>query len=55
MICESLLCLLVILKAVRGWKRKSNLLDSGKEIIAVLIRDSVVYFLVYVPVPRNVR
>lgn len=49
MVCESLLCLLVILKAVHGWKRQSNLLDSGKEIIAVLIRDSVIYFVVCVP------
>ncbi|GJE92391.1 hypothetical protein PsYK624_085450 [Phanerochaete sordida] len=46
MLCESLLCGLVILKAATGWKRKANLLDSGREIIAVLIRDSVIYFLV---------
>lgn len=53
MVSESLLCCLVLLKAVRGWKRKSNLLDSGREIIAVLIRDSVIYFLVYVPAPHS--
>ena len=51
MLCESLLCALVILKAATGWKRKANLLDSGREIIAVLIRDSVIYFQICAP-PR---
>lgn len=47
--CETLLCALVILRAVRGWRRRENLLDSGKALVAVLIRDSIFYFLVCVP------
>lgn len=45
-ICESLLCALVLARALNGWKRKSTLLAAGRELVAVLVRDSVVYFLV---------
>ena len=48
MLSESVLCALVLLKAVRGWRRQENLLDSGKALVAVLIRDSILYFLMYV-------
>ena len=44
MLNESLLCTLVIFKAFRGWRRQKKFLDSGKELVAVLIRDSIVYF-----------
>lgn len=46
MTCEALLCALVIFKAVRGWRRRENLRDSGKALVTVLIRDSIFYFLV---------
>lgn len=45
-VTETLFCGLVIFKAVRGWRRQENLLDAGKELVAVLIRDSIFYFLV---------
>ena len=45
MASETLLCALVILKAIRGWRRQENMLEAGKELVAVLIRDSLLYFL----------
>jgi hypothetical protein len=45
MVSESLLCALVIFKAFRGWRRQETVWDSGKELVAVLIRDSILYFL----------
>lgn len=51
MLSESLLCALVLLKAFAGWRRASNLLDSGRALVAVLIRDSILYFLMCAPFP----
>ena len=45
MVTETLLCSLVLFRAFVNWRRKSNLLESGKALIEVLIRDSILYFL----------
>ncbi|KAI0087249.1 hypothetical protein BDY19DRAFT_995312 [Irpex rosettiformis] len=52
MVSESLLCTLVVIRAVermredRRAKRKFTWVENGRELVIILIRDSILYFLV---------
>ena len=52
MISESVLCALAIVRAIAQWRRRTTLLASGRALVAVLIRDSILYFVMYAPVFR---
>ena len=43
---ETLLCGLAIFRGFQNMRLKSTLYYSGKEIVGVLLRDSVAYFIV---------
>ena len=43
---ETLLCGLAVFRGFQNMRVKSSLYYSGKEIVDVLLRDSVIYFIV---------
>jgi len=43
---ETLLCGLAVFRGFRNMRLKPSLYHSGKEIVDVLLRDSVMYFIV---------
>ena len=45
---ESLLCVLVLIQGFRRFKSDSSIFRSGKRLVSILIRDSIIYFLVCV-------
>ncbi|KAF7792648.1 hypothetical protein EIP86_003745 [Pleurotus ostreatoroseus] len=45
-ISETVLCGLAMLRAFQGWRRRSTLLASGRALVRVLIRDSILYFVI---------
>ena len=45
---ECLLCVLVLIQGFRRFKSDSSIFRSGKRLVNILIRDSIIYFLVCV-------
>ena len=48
---ESLLCILALFQGFRTFKLGGSVFHSGRRLVSILIRDSILYFLVYVPIP----
>jgi hypothetical protein len=45
---ETLLCILAVVRAVQMYQPSRSLFHSGRQLVAVLVRDSLMYFLVLV-------
>ncbi|EPQ50394.1 hypothetical protein GLOTRDRAFT_101775 [Gloeophyllum trabeum ATCC 11539] len=43
---ESLLCALALFRAFRDFRSRTSLFQSGRHIVKILIRDSVIYYLI---------
>ena len=45
---ETILCTLAVVRAFQMYQPSRSLFDSGRQLVAVLVRDSLMYFLVLV-------
>ena len=45
LVSESVLCALAILRAVHSYRKRTTIAASGRALMAVLIRDSILYFV----------
>jgi len=45
---ETLLCTLAIIQGVQTYKAQGSLFRRGRQLVGILVRDSLIYFLVLV-------
>ena len=45
LVSETVLCGFALWRAFRGYRKKTTLAATGRALLAVLIRDSILYFL----------
>ena len=48
LVSESVLCALAIYRGVQNTRRGTTLFQTGRKLVATLIRDAVIYFVMYV-------
>lgn len=51
LVSESVLCGLALVRGFRAYTPGSNVFQNGKRIIEILVRDSLFYFVMCVPLP----
>ena len=47
---EALLCTLAIIRGVQKYRSQGNLFRSGRQLVGILVRDSLMYFLMFVSI-----
>lgn len=55
LVSESVLCALALYRGVQNTRRGATIFQTGRKLVATLIRDAVIYFIMYVSHHPGIR